>query len=438
MTFSLWTWLNLLFIGVLPGLWVQARLALAFFGKRGSWRQTAIFALTHGAFSATGLFVLPPSLLTLLSMLSFVLLFALSFRHIKPVERISIAIFALLLSFVVEIASGLVWLPLFPQEQLLSNPLYTIFAMWPLFALVLALALLLERTGVSPGQRMLLFLQTAQARLMLYLALLSIVQFIVLVFLLPAHMISDNPLYFSLIFIAGVLSLAIMYMAVRTTRKAMDKGVRISQQVYIEDVNRMFTAIRGQRHDFLNHVQVIRSMVSRKKYEELERYTRELAGEVTELNEVLQIGHPALAALIRTKMAVALDKKVTFSYDLTGFAGSAIGLKSIDIVKIVGNLLDNALEAAELLPAGERRVEIVGQCVDRQIELCVRNYGSLIPPERIAQLFEPGFTTKQKDGHAGIGLPVVKQLVEYYKGQLHVSSDREAGTAFSVTLPAAV
>lgn len=438
MTFSLPTWLNLLFIGVLPGLWVQARLGLAFFGGRGTWWQTAAFALSHGAFSATGLFVLPPSLLTLLSMLSFVLLFALIYRHIKPTERIAAAIFALLVSFVVEIATGLVWLPLFPQELLLSNPLYTIFSMWPLFALVLALAVALERASVSPGQRMLMFLQTAQARLMLYLALLSVVQFIVLVFLLPGHMIKDNPLYFSLILIAGVLSLAIMYMAVRLTRKAMDKGVRISQQVYIEDVNRMFTSIRGQRHDFLNHVQVIRSMVSRKKYEELERYTRELAGEVTELNEVLQIGHPALAALIRTKMAVALDKKVAFSYDLTGFAGSAVGLKSIDIVKIVGNLLDNALEAAEMMPASERRVEITGQCVDRQIELRVRNYGAVIPAERIPELFQPGYTTKQKDGHAGIGLPVVKQLVEYYKGNLHVSSDNESGTVFSVTLPAAV
>lgn len=72
----------------------------------------------------------------------------------------------------------------------------------------------------------------------------------------------------------------IILLVMRVISQSVDEGARISQQLHIEDVNQMFTAIRGQRHDFLNHAQVIHAMVSRRKYDELARYTAELIGEI--------------------------------------------------------------------------------------------------------------------------------------------------------------
>ncbi|WP_127589316.1 sensor histidine kinase [Paenibacillus koleovorans] len=114
---------------------------------------------------------------------------------------------------------------------------------------------------------------------------------------------------------------------------------------------------------------------------------------------------------------------------------SSLGLQSIDMVKIIGNLLDNAFDESIKLPQDQRVVEL--ECHTEQnrfVAVMVRNRGTYISDEVQAKLFEPGFSTKA-DGHQGLGLPIVKERIAFYQGTIHVQSNPEEGTSFHIRIP---
>lgn len=80
----------------------------------------------------------------------------------------------------------------------------------------------------------------------------------------------------------------------------------MTQEVYVEEINDMFTSIRGQRHDFLNHIQVIHTMVQMGRTDQLKSYVADLVKETQEVSEVVHHSSPALAAFVQAKMTVAI------------------------------------------------------------------------------------------------------------------------------------
>ncbi len=114
-----------------------------------------------------------------------------------------------------------------------------------------------------------------------------------------------------MIIFAGLtlLSIAILFVIIRLVSNSRDKAVKETSETYAEEVNRMFLNIRGQRHDFLNHVNVIHSFVELEKYEELHQYTKTLVEDIGGLNDLIRIGQPEIAAIIQAKMVTAMNKK---------------------------------------------------------------------------------------------------------------------------------
>ncbi|WP_160645679.1 sensor histidine kinase [Chengkuizengella marina] len=209
----------------------------------------------------------------------------------------------------------------------------------------------------------------------------------------------------------------------------------MTQKYYIGDVNRMFTSIRGQRHDFLNHVQVIYGFVKYKKYNQLENYTKELTKEISEVNEILEIGHPALAALVQSKMIISLEKKIKFQYDITGLDGLSLGITSIDIIKIIGNLIDNAIDEVETIPLDKKWISLKVTTLSEKLFITTKNPCSSKVINEKNKLFQSGFSTKEKNLHEGIGLAIVKERVEHYKGTIEVKTLSNQVLEFSIQLP---
>ncbi len=106
------------------------------------------------------------------------------------------------------------------------------------------------------------------------------------------------------------------------------------------------------------------------------------------------------------------------------------------------NLVKNAIEAIE---DGPRRtgavtvtVAVAGTCPGAPIEVSVRDDGCGIPADQLATIFiDPFFTTKTRDRGTGLGLAVVRQIVDAHGGVIAVTSAPGAGTRFAITLPAA-
>jgi signal transduction histidine kinase len=99
--------------------------------------------------------------------------------------------------------------------------------------------------------------------------------------------------------------------------------------------------------------------------------------------------------------------------------------------RAVLNLVQNALDAME--PGGT--VTLVGQSTATEVQLQVRDTGGGIPAERLAQIFEPLYTTKP--GGTGLGLHIVQEVVAAHGGQITVASVVGQGTTFTITLPRA-
>lgn len=234
---------------------------------------------------------------------------------------------------------------------------------------------------------------------------------------------------------ASLISAGLIVIGTRLIRLRKDSAVQAAQETYIQNVNDLFTAIRGQRHDFLNQVQTIHTMASMGKTEDLKRFTRELIEDIQEINDIIRIGNPAIASLVQAKIVSAVDKKIDFQYEIDDLQDVRLGVRSVDIVKIIGNLVDNAFDEVAGLPEGNRHVRLKVYKTDRVLHIKTSNPGRHASDEEIRRWFEPGYSTRADDKHDGIGLAIAKERVERCKGSITAGYTPEEGIVFHVTLP---
>ncbi|NOU75650.1 GHKL domain-containing protein [Paenibacillus sp. LMG 31458] len=238
-----------------------------------------------------------------------------------------------------------------------------------------------------------------------------------------------------LIVLFTIFSCVLIYLVFRFITKSRETAVQSTQEMYIQNVDLMFATIRSQRHDFLNHVQTMYALLSKGKKEDQMKYMKELIEEINEVNDIIRIGHPAIAALIQAKIALAMRTKIDFNYHFTGLEGLSLGVKSVDIVKIIGNLIDNAFDEVNKFPPDEREVMVNGWSESNHLTISVTNP---VDPEfqldDYNKMFTIGYSTKGGGEHQGLGLSVVKERIEFYKGTIEVSV-ADGCICFKISVP---
>jgi len=166
----------------------------------------------------------------------------------------------------------------------------------------------------------------------------------------------------------------------------------------------------------INQVQAMKRMV-----DDFRDYARMPAPEVAELDlneligEVLGL-YESSSATIETRLAV----------DLPPILGDATQLR-----QIIHNLLRNAEDALE--GRDETRILIQTEAVGRQASLTIADNGPGFPVELLPRIFEPYVTTKARG--TGLGLPIVKKIVEEHLGTIEISNAPEGGARIDIRLP---
>jgi two-component system C4-dicarboxylate transport sensor histidine kinase DctB len=103
--------------------------------------------------------------------------------------------------------------------------------------------------------------------------------------------------------------------------------------------------------------------------------------------------------------------------------------------QLVSNLVANAIDAYEGIPLERRIVQVLLSKQGKKAKFVVKDDGAGINPEHLAYIFDPFFTTKTVDKGTGIGLMIVKRVVEEdFGGTISVASTRRTGTVFTVVL----
>ncbi|WP_127584879.1 sensor histidine kinase [Paenibacillus koleovorans] len=364
-------------------------------------------------------------------------LLILLFRSASVWMRIVISITCMVLYLIAELV-GTLFMLLFVSKETMTeqSPLFPLSHFWSLSLLILLCSIWLESRKYGPGTPIRALLTRKRDWKIPLLLVFFLLQIILVIWQVIVRTVgsTENNLIDSFLLLVLAISMATLALIVKIVAETRNEAIKSTQLHYIDDINRMFTTVRGQRHDFMNHVQVISSFVRMKKMDDLERYTQELVGETSEINEIMSIGNPALAALVQAKCAIAVSLKIQFEYDCSGFNSRELGPKSIDLVKVIGNVLDNAFDEVVKLPQEQRFVRLQCGLEHNELHISVHNKGTYIPEDIRSKLFEAGFSTKA-GAHRGLGLSIVKERLTYYNGTIEVQSDPVDGTAFHVKIP---
>jgi len=408
------------------------------------YKRLFVMAIVHSVITDALLLILPTTLHLVNSiLLGFILLFLL-FRDIKTRQKILVIVFAILFGIAMDLilSTFLIYFAgILTREQMLMEkfPLVLLILYTQLIVTSIVSWLIRNRKN-SPAKKFFSILSDVEVGSLLKVTSLIVFQFILLGVLQVIKIFNENYSYYlevSLVYLLILVSSLTLVSIVRLLVRTREQATRSTQEVYIDDINDMFTSIRGQRHDFLNHVQVIHTMAQMGKTDQLKTYVADLVKETRDISEIMHHASPALAAFVQAKMTVALGKGIQFTYELPDkWDAKETTVKIIDIIKIMGNLVDNAFDEAMSFPAEERRVSAtIRSMEDESIELEVSNRGRFLSVQEKQMIFKPGFTTKG-DGHSGLGLAIVQERVKHYNGTLDLQSYESEGlTVFKVQLP---
>ncbi|GAA3532662.1 sensor histidine kinase [Streptomyces osmaniensis] len=207
----------------------------------------------------------------------------------------------------------------------------------------------------------------------------------------------------------------------------------------LDSTRGLIDALRAQDHEHANRMHTVLGLLELEMYDDAVEFVGEVVGDHRATAEQVaeKIQDPLLAALLVGKATVAAERGVALSLaDRTGLPDRLIDPRGL--VTIVGNLVDNALDATAGTP--HARVEVELQAEGRTATLRVRDTGPGILEEQRELIFTEGWSTKQRPAHRerGIGLPLVRRLAERQGGSATVGEAAGGGAEFTVVLPEAL
>src|SRR6267143_3489981 len=203
-------------------------------------------------------------------------------------------------------------------------------------------------------------------------------------------------------------------------------------------VDSLTDALRAQAHEFANRLHTIAGLVQLGRGEEAMKLIAQTSGVHQELAESLldRIGDPVLGALLLAKAALASERGIELRVsDDTVMTRSA--LDSEDLITLLGNLIDNALDAAAALQH-DRWVSVSVTEQQGELGIKVHDSGPGVLESLNGQIFQEGFSTKSGPGRKrrGFGLALVRQVARRNGGDVTVVND--GGAMFTVRLPVRV
>lgn len=194
----------------------------------------------------------------------------------------------------------------------------------------------------------------------------------------------------------------------------------------MEVMQELYLAVRSQRHDFLNHVTSLYGLLMTNDFPAAQKYMETLYEDVKQNHTLMNIGIPALSGLLHTKASIAWQKGIDFKIDIDQ-EFSDIPLSSVDLTGIMGNLIDNAIEATPLKGVIQNKIRVELLFNKREESYIIRVLNTTPRPseEIIDKLLRPGFSTKDRAKHSGLGLSTIASITQKYCGHIDVEYDAE-------------
>lgn len=207
----------------------------------------------------------------------------------------------------------------------------------------------------------------------------------------------------------------------RILYRLIDRRIERFQSELIEnqirETQNMYKQVRGWRHDYRNHIQNMKIQLAEGNYDALDQYLSELAEDLNVVDTVVKTGNVMADAVLNTKLTTA--EKMGIRTNVKAGIPAKIRLSDVELCAVMGNLLDNALEACAKLPQTERFLRVYIGAIKNQFYLSVQNSAGEVRKSGGKYL-----TTKQGDSH-GYGIFRVDRIAGKYGG--YVNRQNEEG-----------
>ncbi|MCM3653961.1 ATP-binding protein [Metabacillus litoralis] len=234
---------------------------------------------------------------------------------------------------------------------------------------------------------------------------------------------------FVILILASFLILQNWYM------RELKKEVGDTEDTYQLELQSLISSVQSLRHDFSNHIQVLHGLLKLDKQDKALDYLTNLSKEVHLIQSItLDVNNPGLSVLLQTKKLAAQNHNIDVHFDV--FHDSFNTIKTTDLIKLLSNLIDNAIEATIELPEQERKMKIVCKVASNNYIFEITNTGLAINEKDKEHIFKSGFSTKrERQGKTrGQGLFIVKELVSRYGGEISIDSNKSQ-TVVRVEIP---
>jgi two-component system CitB family sensor kinase len=202
----------------------------------------------------------------------------------------------------------------------------------------------------------------------------------------------------------------------------------------LDSTHGLLDALRAQDHEHANRLHTLLGLLELGLYDEAERFIAEVSDAHRSSAEQIaeRVHDPLVSALLVGKTAIAAERGASLRLSPGTLLPDQV-VDPRDLVTVLGNLIDNALDAAAL-------AEVELRAEGTTAVLRVSDDGPGVPPEMREQIFAEGWTTKASPAHRGrgLGLALVRRLAERYGGMARVTARAGGGAVFTVVLPEAL
>lgn len=188
-------------------------------------------------------------------------------------------------------------------------------------------------------------------------------------------------------------------------------------QKQVREIEDMYRQVRGWRHDYRNHIQDMKILLTQNNYEKLNSYMDELAQDLVTVDTVIKTGNIMADAVLNTKLSIA--RQLNIRIHVKTSIPENIPMSDVELCAVLGNLLDNATESCERLPEEERFIRIYIGIIKGQFYLSVQNSAGEI--KRTGD----GYLSMKRGGSGyGFGIFRIDRIAQKYSGYVNRQSEQ--------------
>lgn len=192
-------------------------------------------------------------------------------------------------------------------------------------------------------------------------------------------------------------------------------------ETHYRETETMYQEMRGWRHDFRNHLQLLKSYAQKGDLDAVQAYLAELEQDLSRVDPAVKTGNTMADAILNSKISLAHSRSIPVRVD--AHIPVKLSMSELDLCVILGNLFDNAIEASLPLPEEKRMIRIYMDMKNTQLYISFTNITATKKLPKTGRLFR---STKGADH--GLGLIRIDSIVDRLDGYISRNSEDGAFT----------